>query len=43
MSNLLFARFVTKAAVSRKMVLGSLLIVSGTVGAVASGPMQVRR
>ena len=41
-SNLLFARFVTKAAVSRKMVLGSLLIVSGTVGAVASGPMQVR-
>ena len=40
-SNLLFARFVTKKEVSRKMIAGSLLIVSGTVGAIASFPMAV--
>jgi len=40
-SNLLFARYVTKAVVSRKMVAGSALIVAGTVGAVASGPLAV--
>jgi len=40
-SNLLFARYVTKAVVSRKMVAGSALIVAGTIGAVASGPFAV--
>ena len=32
-SNLVFARFVTKVPVSRKMVAGSALIVAGTIGA----------
>ena len=40
-TNLLFARFVTKCEVTRKMVIGSSLIVVGTIGAVASGPMAV--
>ena len=40
-TNLIFARFVAKTTVSRKMVAGSALIVGGTVGAVASGPMAV--
>ena len=40
-SNLVFARFVTKVPVSRRMVAGSALIVAGTVGAVAGGPMTV--
>ena len=40
-SNLIFARYVTKVPVSQKMVAGSALIVLGTIGAVASGPMSV--
>ena len=40
-SNLVFARFVTKVPVSRKMVGGSALIVAGTIGAVAGGPLTV--
>ena len=40
-SNLIFARYVTKVPVSQKMVVGSALIVLGTIGAVASGPMSV--
>lgn len=40
-SNLIFARLVTKTAISKKMVLGSVFIVGGTVAAVGSGPMSV--
>ena len=40
-SNLVFARYVTKVPVSRKMVAGSALIVAGTIGAVAGGPLTV--
>ena len=37
-SNLVFARFVTKVPVSRRMVAGSALIVAGTAGAVRVAP-----
>lgn len=40
-SNLVFARFVTKVPVSKRMIAGSALIIAGTIGAVAGGPLTV--
>jgi len=40
-SNLIFARFVVGKEVTRKMVAGSLCIVAGTIGVVASGSKEV--
>lgn len=40
-SNLVFARFVTKVPVSKRMTAGSALIIAGTIGAVAGGPLTV--